>query len=287
MSYPHEQRDIIFEVPQTPQVIKDEGNLSQHFLRRSPSYQCMGGVAILPSLSYSMPIPNQRERSSGEIGTEYNHSMRSTGSTLPGAGRVRNHYLSLSEAVADNSRPNFNPEQLYTKSNPRSTSTLTSREDDSNKLSPNLNGQYADYPPTPSYGINTSETDFLTTPSPSLFPRGLPKTPRLHPFSQSYEAPEWKTLVVHTLFCLIAYPFLLLFVFIARGRTLFLARLVVGVGCGIIGFFLGFSLIRLARRHLEAAGKSSRSFPDVRAPPDPSIYEVSVGNGDPPVKVSR
>lgn len=260
MSYSHEQRDVIFEVPRTPQVIKDGGDLSLHPLRRNPSNQYMDGATVLPSLSYSGPIPGQRESTYGEIGTEYNPPTRSN--TLLGSGRVRSQYHSLSEAVADDSRPHFDPEVLYSKRNNGSNSTFNDEEGDPSKLSPNTGGQYANYPPTPSYGLKSAETDFLKTPSPSLFPRGLPKPPKQHPFSQLYEAPKWNTLAVHTLLCLLTYPFLLIFVIVAKGRTLFWTRLLVGAGCGIIGFLLGLSLIGLARRHLEASGKSQCSTHD-------------------------
>ncbi len=254
MSSSHEQRDTIFEVPRTPQAqaIKDGGDFSLYPLRRNPSDRYMDGVTELPSLSYSRSIPGRHESNYGETSTEYNPATM--GNALPGTGRVRSHYNSLSDAIADDSRPDFNPERLYNRGDNKSSSTLTG-EDDPSKLSPNPGGQYANYPPTPNYGLKSGETDFLKTPSPSLFPRGLPKPPKRHPFSQLYEAPKWKTFVVHTLLCLLAYPFLLIFVSIARGRTLFWTRLAVGAGCGVVGFLLGLSLIGLARRHLEAAGE--------------------------------
>ncbi|XP_006459732.1 hypothetical protein AGABI2DRAFT_202095 [Agaricus bisporus var. bisporus H97] len=106
---------------------------------------------------------------------------------------------------------------------------------------------------TPNYGTLDDEMTLLKTPSPSFFRRlGLTKPLRKHPFSQRYEVPEWTSLAVHTFFCIISYPVLLAFVQIAKGRTLFWTRLIVGIGSGITGVLLGNSLLQLSRRHLEA-----------------------------------
>ncbi|KAJ7895968.1 hypothetical protein B0H14DRAFT_3081123 [Mycena olivaceomarginata] len=91
-----------------------------------------------------------------------------------------------------------------------------------------------------------SETDFLKTPLSALFPAGTPKPPRRHPFASGYEAPEWAYILIHITFCALAYPVLLVFVVIANHRTLFWSRLVVGMGCGVVGLALAGSLSRLA-----------------------------------------
>lgn len=187
--------------------------------------------------------------------------------TPPGFGsggrtnRVRGHYVSLDHAIADDSQPDFCPESLYDRGGNISTSSALDGVNRDSKLSPSnfkLSSGGVIYPPTPDYydgGLRTGETDFLKTPSPSLFPRGLPKPPKQHPFCRLFEAPKWRTFAVHTALCLAAYPFLLIFVVIAQDRTLFLTRVIVGLGCGIIGILLAISLVRLARGHLEAAGE--------------------------------
>ncbi|KAF9448401.1 hypothetical protein P691DRAFT_669523 [Macrolepiota fuliginosa MF-IS2] len=211
----------------------------------------------LPSLSYSRSAsasrngPNHgRVSSYGEIGTEYNPPQR--GSTLVAPTRVRGHYVSLDEAIADNSQPDFHP--YATGRGNTYDSTLSNNDYDPSKLSPNHHDSYGyNYNSYASKGpVTSTETDFLKTPSPSLFPNGLPKPRKQHPFSQYYEAPQWKLFAIHLLLCLLAYPFLLIFVIIGRGRTLFWTRVAVGAGCGVVGFLLGLSLIGLARRHLEA-----------------------------------
>ncbi|KAJ7163791.1 hypothetical protein C8R43DRAFT_1122758 [Mycena crocata] len=105
------------------------------------------------------------------------------------------------------------------------------------------------YTPSP----RDSETDFLKTPLSALFPTGIPKPPRRHPFASGFEAPEWFFVILHVSFCILAYPVLMVFVVIANHRTLFWSRLLVGVGCGAVGVALGLSLGRLSQRFLEAA----------------------------------
>ena len=110
---------------------------------------------------------------------------------------------------------------------------------------------YAD--PHPS-STSTNDT-FINTPSPSLFPRGLPKPVKRHPFAQGFEPPDWRMLILHTVLCVTAYPILLIFATIAYNKTLFWTRFLVGGGCGLVGVSLGLSLITLGRSHLEAASK--------------------------------
>lgn len=98
-----------------------------------------------------------------------------------------------------------------------------------------------------------SETDFLKTPLSALFPAGLPKPPRRHPFARAFEAPEWTFIIIHVAFCVAAYPVLMAFVTIANHKTIFWSRVVVGVGCGALGVALGLSLSRLGQRFFEAA----------------------------------
>ncbi|KAF9448060.1 hypothetical protein P691DRAFT_730398 [Macrolepiota fuliginosa MF-IS2] len=160
--------------------------------------------------------------SHSEIGTELNPIQHDRTPVAPIRGP---HYVSLAEDVADDSQSDFDP---YTTRGGGTSDSVTG-----------------------------TETNFLKTPSPSLFPNGLPKPRKQHPFSRHYEVPQWKLLTVHVLLCLLAYPFLLLFVRVARGRTLFQTRVAVGAGCGVVGFLLGLSLIGLARRHLEATAWAS------------------------------
>ncbi|KAF8890375.1 hypothetical protein BD779DRAFT_1610820 [Infundibulicybe gibba] len=87
-----------------------------------------------------------------------------------------------------------------------------------------------------------------------MFSRGPPSTlTKKHPFARTFEPPNWRLLITHTVLCLLTYPVLLVFIIIAGGKTLFWTRFLVSTGCGLVGFFLGFSLLRLGKRFLEAS----------------------------------
>ncbi|KAF8954430.1 hypothetical protein BDZ97DRAFT_1865139 [Flammula alnicola] len=100
-----------------------------------------------------------------------------------------------------------------------------------------------------------SSSKFIKTPPSTGYALDsrFPRTPKPHPFAKSFEAPQWRKLAIHILLCALAYPFLLVFVVTSRGKSLFWARLFVGAGCGLLGFMMGSSLLRLARGILEAA----------------------------------
>ncbi|KAK7061328.1 hypothetical protein R3P38DRAFT_3489065, partial [Favolaschia claudopus] len=141
---------------------------------------------------------------------------------LPNRGSRQPQTISVSQPTY---RP-FDPQHLYT--------------------GPTSNGRKRDPFMSP------SETDFLKTPLSALFPDGIPKPPRRQLF-RSFEAPEWAYILIHLTFCVLAYPVLLVFVVIANHRTIFWSRLVVGLGCGVVGLALAASLTRLAQRYMEAA----------------------------------
>ncbi|KAL0949830.1 hypothetical protein HGRIS_009865 [Hohenbuehelia grisea] len=80
-----------------------------------------------------------------------------------------------------------------------------------------------------------------------------PPPAREHPFSKSFEPPDWRLLVLHVAACVLAYPILLIFVLIAKEKSLFWTRFIVSCGCGAVGFCLGLSLLNLGKSFLEAA----------------------------------
>jgi hypothetical protein len=131
------------------------------------------------------------------------------------------HYLSLNDALYDDTQPAFDPRQLHS-------------------------------------GVSTPSGDesfAKPLPSPSLFPRGLPRPPEQHPFAEGFEAPIWTHLLIHVGLCLVAYPLLIIFTVIARNKSLFWTRFIVSMGCGLIGLSLGLSLLRLGKRFLESASE--------------------------------
>ena len=84
----------------------------------------------------------------------------------------------------------------------------------------------------------------------------VPERAQRHPFAEGFEPPRWRMISVHVLLCVIAYPLLLICTVVAtKGKTLFWTRLVVGLGCGIVGFCLGLSLLALGKAFFEAASE--------------------------------
>ncbi|KAK0467718.1 uncharacterized protein EV420DRAFT_1742822 [Desarmillaria tabescens] len=100
---------------------------------------------------------------------------------------------------------------------------------------------------SPAYADNAS----FKAPSAGASP--ISEQQKCHIVEKSFETSEWPKIIIHVILCLIAYPILTLFVVIARNKTLFWSRFFVSVGCGVIGFALGLSLLSLGRPFLEAA----------------------------------
>ncbi|KDR76712.1 hypothetical protein GALMADRAFT_139606 [Galerina marginata CBS 339.88] len=112
--------------------------------------------------------------------------------------------------------------------------------------------QYA-WTPSPSSSTNFFDSPPVTGTSHSYSRLHTVPKRRRHPFADGYEVPSWKRLIIHLVLCALAYPFLLIFVVASAGRDLFWTRLLVGAGCGLLGFALGSSLLNLATGILEAA----------------------------------
>ncbi|KAJ7590809.1 hypothetical protein C8J56DRAFT_1003458 [Mycena floridula] len=88
---------------------------------------------------------------------------------------------------------------------------------------------------------------------PLLSYGGLPKPQRKHPFSEVFAPPEWSPILIHAAFCLLSLPVLLAAASLAQERSLFWTRTIVSAASGAVGLALGFSLIELGRRFIEAA----------------------------------
>jgi hypothetical protein len=101
-----------------------------------------------------------------------------------------------------------------------------------------------------------STSDLSKTPgSAALFPIDPPPTSRSGGLSKNFERPNYFLLFTHLILCGLAWPILYVFTLIARDKTLFWARLVVSMGGGIVGVSLGFTLLNLSKRFLEAASE--------------------------------
>jgi len=87
---------------------------------------------------------------------------------------------------------------------------------------------------------------------------------RSKPLFRGFERPSFSRIAILTIPCLITYPAFYLLTFVAKDRSLFLVRLLVSTWCSGLGFALGYALLKIGARHLEAASESTsvgyRSF---------------------------
>ncbi|KNZ77671.1 hypothetical protein J132_04490 [Termitomyces sp. J132] len=145
-------------------------------------------------------------------------------------------YRSLNEAIHDDvSQPDFDPRILEfdSISDSESANSVSSAP----SLRPlHLSAVYTDSPskPLPSYSLHSAL---------------LGK----QPLANGFEKPYWRDILLHIALCLVSYPILLAVTLVARNKSIFWTRFIVGVGCGLVGLGLGYSLLTLAKSHLEAA----------------------------------
>ncbi|KAF9647470.1 hypothetical protein BDM02DRAFT_3270255 [Thelephora ganbajun] len=90
--------------------------------------------------------------------------------------------------------------------------------------------------------------------------------------SRLFERPKWGHLCLHAFLCIAGYPLIYVGTILARDKTLFWARLIVGLWCATVGVVIGWSLLAYASRFLEAATWAT-------------IIHLSHGNGDSGMKL--
>ena len=79
--------------------------------------------------------------------------------------------------------------------------------------------------------------------------------PRSKPLFRGFERPSFSRIAILTVLCLITYPAFCILKLVARDRSLFAVRAIVSVWCSGIGFALGYILLKIGARHLEAASE--------------------------------
>ena len=79
----------------------------------------------------------------------------------------------------------------------------------------------------------------------------------------SFERPRWRHLCSHMFLCVASYPVIYAGTLLARNRSLFWARVIVGLWCAAVGVVIGWSLLAYASRFLEAASGCQISLPYV------------------------
>ena len=133
-----------------------------------------------------------------------------------------------------------------------------------------LNGREVDpeYPAPPSKSPPTGDFQYSDKPLFSSL-RSLQsraelavlrfEPPRSKPLFRGFERPSFSRIAILTILCLIAYPAFYILTFVAKDRSLFAVRSIVSVWCSSIGFALGYILLKIGARHLEAASEFTLS----------------------------
>ncbi|KAG8690225.1 hypothetical protein FRC11_013050, partial [Ceratobasidium sp. 423] len=106
-------------------------------------------------------------------------------------------------------------------------------------------------PPTPKRRTSVA-TQLPTVPITHVNVPDIPWTVSPGGFMSRFEpVPVWP-LLVHTALCCAAFPVVYWLCTAASGLGLFWARAIVGAVTGIVGFTIGYNLIRLSRRGIDA-----------------------------------
>jgi len=79
--------------------------------------------------------------------------------------------------------------------------------------------------------------------------------PRSKPLIRGFERPSFSRIAILTVLCLITYPVFCILELVAKDRSLFVVRAIVSVWCSGVGFALGYILLKIGARHLEAASE--------------------------------
>ena len=112
--------------------------------------------------------------------------------------------------------------------------------------------------PPPSTGdFHYTDKSWFSSPQ-SLHPKltdlrfGLPRS---KPLFTGFEKPSFSRIAILTVLCLIAYPVFYTVTLVAKDKSLFVVRLIVNVWCSGGGLALGYVLLKIGARHLEAASE--------------------------------
>lgn len=79
--------------------------------------------------------------------------------------------------------------------------------------------------------------------------------PRSKPLFRGFERPSFSRIAILTTLCLLTYPAFYILELVAKDRSLFVVRSTTSVWCSAVGFALGYILLKVGARHLEAASE--------------------------------
>jgi len=112
--------------------------------------------------------------------------------------------------------------------------------------------------------LNDAEHTALPSPPPSATNSQYPDKSRFSwvkplrrskPLFRGFERPSFSRIAILTILCPTAYPAFYLLTFVGKDRSLFIVRLLVSTWCSGVGFALGYVLLKIGARHLEAASE--------------------------------
>ena len=123
---------------------------------------------------------------------------------------------------------------------------------------PNGREYDAEDPPSPSPPSSTANSQhpdekFWFSSLKSLRLKFRPR--RSKPLIREFERPRLSRIAILAALCLITYPAFCILKLVAKDRSLFVVRSIVSVWCSGVGFALGYILIKIGARHLEAASE--------------------------------
>ena len=81
------------------------------------------------------------------------------------------------------------------------------------------------------------------------------KPPRSKPLFRGFERPSFYRIAILTVLCILTYPAFYILKLVAKDKSLFVVRSIVAVWCWGAGFALGYILLKIGARHLEAASE--------------------------------
>ena len=107
--------------------------------------------------------------------------------------------------------------------------------------------------------LNFQQSDKSQSSSWSLYPKlaGFidDHLLRSRPLFRGFERPSFAHIAILIVLCLIAYPALYILTLVAKDKSLFTVRLIVAIWCSGVAFALGYTLLRIGVKHIEAASE--------------------------------
>jgi len=137
-------------------------------------------------------------------------------------------------------------------SSPHPTENLVAPlvEGDPSLLTPNRREFDAKYP---AWSSSPPFTTSFHHSDKSWFSR--PKLPQSKPLVRGFEIPSFSRIAIFTVLCFIAYPAFYTLTLVAKDKSLSIVRLIVSAWCSVVGFALGYLLLKIGAQHLEAASE--------------------------------